>query len=426
MRFSSTLLSRRTFIIGGSVSPFLGKGNPAFIDKRHPDFGKKENPTLEQLITQSINETLSSSSVDAELVDRVVVGNFAGELFSSQGHLGSAAIGAHPKLLNKPSMRCEGACASGALAMQVGVDAIRSGGADLVLVIGAEVQTTVPPRQGGDFLARASHYSRQRKIDDFTFPCLFAKRMKAIVAANHFSMEDTAMVAVKAYTNGNANPLAHMHSAKHSFQSANFVSERNPLFLANPEYKDYLRISDCSQVTDGAASIILASEEGMKRVSRSTLRCAEIKALVCATGNLYVDPSDMTRLQTCTVAAHRALEEAKISALDLQVAEVHDCFTIAEILMYEALGIAPYGKGRDLINNGDTGLGGRIPVNTGGGLLSFGHPVGATGVKQVLELYRQMHNMCGEYQMKRSPTIGAALNMGGDDKTAVCTVLHAH
>jgi len=293
----------------------------------------------------------------------------------------------------------------------------------VTLAVGVEVQTTVSAREGGDYLARASHYARQRSIDDFTFPALFARRMKAISAAGHFTMDDTARVAVKAYANGSKNPLAHMTKSKMPFEVASVASEKNPCFLGNAEFKDYLRMSDCSQVSDGAAALILASEEGLKKLGKKPSDCVEILSLGQATGNLYVDDDDMTKMPTSAAAARKALERAGVKPSDLQVAEVHDCFSIAELLMYEALGIAKYGEAKTLIREGATNLDGRIPVNTGGGLLSFGHPVGATGIKQILEVYRQMKGQCGAYQMKNIPTLGAALNMGGDDKTAVCTVM---
>lgn len=159
-------------------------------------------------------------------------------------------------------------------------------------------------------------------------------------------------------------------------------------------------------------------------LSTQDARLVELKSLACATGNLYEDPVDATRMFTSHAAAERALHEAGITPHQLNVAEVHDCFTIAELLMYEALGIAEYGKAKELIRSGATCLDGRIPVNTGGGLLAFGHPVGATGVKQIMEIYRQMKGLCGEYQLKNKPEFGATLNMGGDDKTAVSCVLH--
>ncbi|KAJ9439610.1 thiolase domain-containing protein [Diplonema papillatum] len=415
---------KRVFIVGGSITPFIGKGNPDFIWKKHPEFGKRENPTLEEYITRSANGALENAGVPAEAIDSMAIGNFCGELFSSQGHLGAALIGANPGFMHKPSMRVEGACASGALAFAHAYKSLLAG-EDVTLAVGAEVQTTVSARVGGDYLARASHYSRQRHIDDFTFPAMFARRMKAIAAAGHFTMDDTAHVATKAYANGNLNPLAHMKAAKMTFEQASSSGDTNPCFLGNEEFSPFLRMSDCSQVSDGGAAVVLATEEGVRKLGKSISDCVEVIALGQSTGNLYEDAADMTKMDTSAVAAQKAFAQANLKPSDLHVAEVHDCFTIAEILMYEALGIAKYGEGGRLASSGETGLGGRIPVNTGGGLLSFGHPVGATGIKQILEVVRQMRGECGEYQLKKTPTLGAALNMGGDDKTAVCTILKA-
>lgn len=425
----------RVFVLGGHITPFVGKGSKLFIDKKHPDFGKKQNKTLEEILATTVQETSKSTGLAGkeELVDHVYVGNFLGELFSNQGHLGAAAIGsltygeagAKNPLMYKPAMRVEGACASGGLAVMSANNALKAGTADIALAVGVEVQTTATARVGGDYLARAADYKRQRKIDDFTFPCLFAKRMKYIAEHNHFTMEDTARVAAKAYANGNKNPLAHMHTRKVSFEQCNGDETANPKFLGNETYKNYLRMTDCSQVSDGGAGVVLANEAGLKKLglSPNDSRLVEMKSLACAASNLYEDPEDACCMFTSRQAAQKALAMAGVKPSDLSVAEVHDCFTIAEMLMYEALGIAEYGHAKDLIRNGDTTLEGRIPVNTGGGLLSFGHPVGATGVKQIMEVYRQMKGQCGAYQMKKIPALGATLNMGGDDKTAVSTVL---
>ena len=145
---------RRAFILGGHISKFIGSRHPDFIWKKHPDFGKKENPTLEDYIDEAVNGALSATGTPAEAVEKAWIGNFAGELFSSQGHLGAAVVGSNKGLQHKPCMRVEGACASGGLAFASALDAIR-GGTDVALVVGAEVQTTVSARQGGEFLARA-------------------------------------------------------------------------------------------------------------------------------------------------------------------------------------------------------------------------------------------------------------------------------
>eukprot|EP00004_Rigifila_ramosa_P014760 TRINITY_DN3383_c0_g1_i1.p1 TRINITY_DN3383_c0_g1~~TRINITY_DN3383_c0_g1_i1.p1 ORF type:complete len:433 (-),score=73.28 TRINITY_DN3383_c0_g1_i1:32-1330(-) len=415
---------RRVFLLGGAITPFLGKGHPDFVAPGHPLHGKQGNPTLEDCITNAVLQALESTGTPPSVVQRAYIGNFTGELFNSQGHLGAAVAGAHPDLQYVPCMRLEGACASGGLATAAAVDAIRAG-ADVVLVVGAEVQTTVSAREGADYLARASHYRRQALKGDFTFPAMFARRIKAYTAKYPDVTErDIARVAVKAFSNANKNPLAHMHTASLDLETAASSGGKNPHFLKHPELKSFLKISDCSQVSDGGAAMVLVSEDGLKKLGKKLSETVEILSLQYAADSLYLD-TDPTQLLTMAVAAKRAYAEAKVSPNEISVAEVHDCFTIAEILMYEAMGWAAPGKGADLLRNGTTELTGRLPVNTGGGLIGFGHPVGATGIKQLLEVFRQMKGKCGAYQVPNSSNLryGLCANMGGDDKTAVVTIL---
>lgn len=413
-------LRRRTFVIGGHTTKFIGKGHPDFIWKRHPDFGTRENPTLEDYITQAVQGALTATGTPASLIDKAWIGNFVGELFSNQGHLGAALIGADPDLIHKPSMRVEGACASGGLAFASAIDSIQAG-ADINLVVGAEVQTTESARIGGDYLARASHYRRQRSLDDFTFPCMFAMRAKAYREA--YGIEETAIdsVAVKAYQNANKNPLAHMQNAKMSMERA-VASDRNPRFLGNEAYAPFMKVSDCSQVSDGGSALIVVSEEGLAKLGKNISEAIEVCSVAVATGNLYEDGNPL-HMDTTHAAAQTAYAQANVRPTDIQIAEVHDCFTITELLMLEALGFADAGKGAHFHAEGHTALDGRVPVNTGGGLVGFGHPVGATGVKQILEVYRQMKGDCGAYQVGNNPQIGLTANMGGNDKTAVVSVL---
>ena len=414
-------MTRRAFVIGGHTTPFIGKRHPDFVWKRHPDFGKRENPTIEEYITTAVVGALSATQTPAAEVEKAWLGNFTGELFSNQGHLGAALVGAHPDLLYKPVMRVEGACASGGLAFSCAVESIRAG-TDVALVAGVEVQTTVSARVCGDYLARAAHYSRQREIDDFTFPALFAERSRHCFPALGITHEDLGRVSVKAYGNANRNPLAHMRAATLTLDEARAATDRNPNFLGNEELAPWLKMSDCSQVSDGASALLVVSEEGLKRLGKTTADAVEVRALAHTTGNLYED-GDPTRLLTTEAAARLAYERAGVTPGDIDIAEVHDCFSITEILMYEALGFADYAAGKDLIREGRTAIDGDIPVNTGGGLIGFGHPVGATGVKQLLELYKQMKGAAGDYQLAKVPALGLAANMGGNDKTVVVTVL---
>lgn len=408
---------RRVFIVGGALTPFTGKGHPDFIWKRHPDFGVKENPTLEGLLQSAVDDAIADTGVDPAAVDRLYIGNFVGELFCNQGHLGAALAGTNPAFANKPAARLEGACASGGLAFLAGVDAIRAG-ENTVLVAGVEVQTTQSARVGADYLARASHYRRQRSIDEFTFPALFARRTKAYREAFGVSEEDIGHVSVKAYGNANLNPLAHMNARKMSIEVAGSTNERNPCFLANEELHPYIKLSDCSQVSDGAAALVMVSEEGLAKLGLTEADVVEVAGTGHSVSSLYTD-GDPTQLTTTANAVQKAYASAGISAKDVNIAEVHDCFTVTELMMLEALGLAAPGQGAALTRDGATGLHGTTPVNTGGGLIGFGHPVGATGIKQPLEIFRQMKGKCGDYQVGGPLAWGITANMGGDDKTVV-------
>eukprot|EP00913_Durusdinium_trenchii_P018181 g17082.t1 len=208
-------------------------------------------------------------------------------------------------------------------------------------------------------------------------------------------MADLAGVGVKAYSNGNKNPLAHMHAIQLPPEKAVAGKE----FLQNADLKPFVQHTHCSQVSDGGAAAIFMSEEGLKRSGLNEQSAVEIVASDYGVGDLWSDPADLTVMDTTKAVVTRMLASAGVSPSDLEVAEVHDCFAIAEVLMYEAIGLAGPGKGTELLKSG-------------GGLISFGHPVGATGVKQVLEIYRQMKGLCGDYQMSRTPQLGLTVNMG--------------
>ncbi|MCZ6629321.1 MAG: hypothetical protein O7E56_13955 [SAR324 cluster bacterium] len=413
--------ARPVYVAAQALTPFIGKGNPDFIDKSHPDFGKRENPSLEEHLVAAVQALIKNENIDPTLIQRGFVGNFAGELFSKQGFLGAMVARADPRLAGIGFARMEAACASGGVSLVSGVEAIQAG-LDLVLVVGAEVQTTVRAREGADFLARAAHYESERGIDDFTFPALLTRRTKAYKEAYGLSDRDLAHFSVKAYANANRNPLAHMKAVKMTLEQAESASDSNPNFLGNPELKEHLRMSDCSQVSDGAAALLLASAEGLRKLDRAMKDCVQVRSYGICTNPLG-QVQDLLRLDTATGAVQEAMSDGSITPSDVQVAEVHDCFTIAELLMYEAIGFAEQGKGAELVLSGRTTLEGDIPVNTGGGLVGFGHPVGATGVKQVAEIYRQMKGLCGDYQIHKDVDTGLTVNMGGDDRTVVSFVL---
>jgi acetyl-CoA acyltransferase len=278
---AQSALARRAFIAGGAHTSFIGKGHPDFVWKGHPDFGKRDNPTFEDDLKEAVNGCLDDTGADPAAIDRLYLGNFVGELFVKQGHMGAALVGSHPAFEGKPAARLEGACASGGLAVLAGLDAIAAG-ADIVLVAGVEIQTTESARTGADYLARAAHYSRQRGIDEFTFPALFARRTKAYRDRFGVSEEDIARVSVKAYANANKNPKAHMQAKEMPLELARQASDKNPAFLGNEELKPYLKVSDCSQVSDGASCLLLVSEKGLAKLGRKEADAVEIVARGCA------------------------------------------------------------------------------------------------------------------------------------------------
>lgn len=411
---------RRVFVAGGAITPFIGKFHPDFIWKGHPDFGKRENPSIEELIHRVARETLQSTGIDGEAIDRGVVGNFVGECFVNQGHLGAMLAAADAGFTHKPFHRVEGACASGGLAIFSGIEAIAAG-ADLVLVVGVEVQSTRNAKDGADFLARAAHYANEREIDPFTFPCMFARRTKAYLEKFGGQLEDLAPIVVKAYGNANRNPNAHMRSVTMSMEQAARSSDANPTFITNPDYKDWLKVSDCSQVSDGACAVLLASERGLAKIGSEEGGAVELVGYGVAAGPLGA-VEDLTNMDVTQAAANEAYLSVGWNATDIQIAEVHDCFSITEVLLTEALGFCLEGQGIEFAAVGSTAIDGSIPVNTGGGLMAFGHPVGATGVKQAFEIFRQMNGLCGDYQILTPPVRGIAANMGGDDRTSVVTL----
>lgn len=412
--------NQRVFVVGGAHTTYLGKGHPDFVWKKHPDFGKRENPTIEEHMAQAIRATLEQTGVSAAAVQRGFVANFAGQTFVNQGHLGAMAPRVDPALAGKPWVRLEAACASGGTAIVAAAESLQAG-YDVAMVLGAEVQTTVSPRQGGDFLARAAHYALERELDDFTFPAMFARRWKIYQETFGATEAELAQVTVKAYANANRNPLAHMSAAKRDLAWAS-GEDNNPKFLQNEELRDYMKVSHCSQVSDGATGLILATEAGLAKIGRSPSDCIELRSWGFQASPLAM-VDDYTVLGNTRGAANEALADSGIAREDIGVVELHDCFSVNEWLMLEAMGFAERGQARELTLSGATNIDGRLPVNTGGGLIGFGHPVGATGVKQVVEVWRQMKGMCGDYQVPSAPDHGITANMGGDDRTTVVTVL---
>lgn len=413
-------LRRKVYLVGGAHTPYLGKGHPDFVPRAAEEAGGRRNPTLEEHLQRAVREAFAATGVDPGEVDRGYVGNFVGELFAQQGHLGAMLAAAHPALARKPFARVEAACASGGVAVVACVDALQ-GAADVALAVGVEVETNVPGKVAADYIARAGHYETEGRRHQHLFPHLFARRARAYKEAFGATDEDLGRVVVKAYANAARNPLAQMRTASMDLAHASTASSRNPTFLDDPELRPHLKLSDCSQLSDGASAVLLATEEGLARLGVGRERTTEILACGFSTSPLGAE-TDPTALPNAAHAAAEAYRDAGLAPPDMDVAELHDCFSISELQLCEAVGLCERGQAARLYRDGATQRGGRIPVNPGGGLIGFGHPVGATGVRMVFDVHRQVKGLGGEHQVGRRVRHGISANLGGDDRTAVVLI----
>ena len=368
-------------------------------------FGELWDRSLRNLLADAGRAALEDAGIDR--VDSLLVGNMTAGMFVGQEHVGAMAADAMG-LLGVPAARIESACASGAAALRLGFFEVASGAADLVMVCGVEKMNDVT--DATDALAAAS----DREYEAYygaTFPSLYAMMARAHMDKYGTTIEQLNLVSIKAHRLGAKNPLAQFR------REVTMKDVENSPMVAEP-----LRVMHCSPVTDGAAAVILCPLEKAKDFNAHPVKIAGIGA---ATASLALhDRTDLCSLEAVRLAGQRAYEMAGKKPEDIDVAEVHDCFAIAEIMNIEALGFVPEGKGGPAVEAGETDLGGRIPVNMSGGLKSKGHPVGATGVAQVVEIYHQLRGESGERQVDGAK-VGLAQNMGGTGASSVVHILEA-
>ncbi|AAY92910.1 thiolase domain-containing protein [Pseudomonas protegens] len=376
----------------------------------HTRFGRLDG-SLEDLVVQVTRDVLVDAAIDAGAIDALFLGQFNSGLVPD-GFPASLMLQADPQLRFKPATRCENACASGSAAIQAGINAIRSGAAELVLVVGAEKMTGNSTAEVTRALAGAG-YQNDPQEAGLSFAQLFGQVAQRYTERYQSPLAAMAAIAVKNHANAMANPLAQMHRAM-DFAHCNSVSPGNPL-IAEP-----LRLTDCSLISDGAAAILLASP----RRAREFRREVAIRALSQVNDFLPMARRDVLAFEGPQLAIQGALHEAGLGLDDLAFAEVHDCFTIAELLIYEAMGLAPKGEGHRALDEGWVNADGRLPVNLSGGLKAKGHPVGATGVSMHALGFRQL---TGEPigLAARSPEFGLLFNMGGMAVANYASVLQA-
>ena len=389
----------------------MERPNVSIVGSGHTKFGRLEAQSLEDLIVAAGREAIDTAGVAPGDIDAAFLGHFNSGLVPD-GFASSLIHQIAPELRFKPATRLENACASGSAAVFAGITAIQAGQAEVVLVVGVEKMTS---RSNADVTKALTGAGYQNDADEaqLSFPQVFAIAAGDYAARYRDPMESMAKIAAKNHQNALRNPLAQMHKSL-DFEACNTVSDLNPL-IAPP-----LRLTDCSPVTDGAAAVILASAERAKQFQREV----EFRSLSHVSDLLPLSAHDFVAFEGPEKAITCALQDGDIVLGDLDFAEVHDCFTIAELLIYEAMGLAPHGEGHRAIEEGTVYREGALPVNLSGGLKAKGHPVGATGVSMLAVAFRQLTGTAGDLQLPNA-TLGLVFNMGGAGVANYASVLEA-
>lgn len=377
--------------------------NSAIVGWSHTKFGKRDEPDVEALIAKVASEALSHAQVDAAGVDGVFVG-VMNTGFSKQGIEGALVALGNPELTYTPAVHLENACATGSAALYAAMDFIDAGRGKIALVVGAEKMTATPVAEVGDILLGASYRKEEANVEG-GFAGIFGQ-----IAQNYFQRygdksRELGMIAAKNHANGVHNEFAHFQKdLGEAFCTT--VSDKNP-YVAAP-----LRRTDCSLISDGASAVVVMHKDMLD----DAVRAIGFKARTQVNDILPLSRRDPTAFEGARRAWRQALEMADVELIDLDLVETHDCFTIAEMIEYEAMGLAEPGQGGRLVQEGYTRKDGKLPVNPSGGLKAKGHPVGATGVSQHVMACIQLMGEGGGMQIADAETVGV-FNMGG---AAVC------
>lgn len=365
----------------------------------HSPFGRLEDPDVESLVERVAGAALADAGVAGGEIDAVFVGHFNGG-FSKQDFPASLPMQSVPELRFKPAVRCENACASGTAAIYAARDFIGAGRGRLALVVGVEKMTATPREKVGENLLHAC-YEREEGDIPAGFAGVFGRIAESYFQRYGDQSDALATIAAKNHKNGVDNPYAHMRRDL-GYAFCRTASEKNP-YVAGP-----LKRTDCSMVSDGAAALVLADEE----IARAMAKAVRFRAAVHVNDFLPLSKRDPTRFEGAEHAWAKALGDAGLTLDDLSFVESHDCFTIAELIEYEAMGLAPHGKGARIALEGVSAPDGKLPVNRSGGLKAKGHPIGATGVSMHVVSAMQLTGSAGAMQLPKAD-IGAVFNMGG-------------
>ncbi len=370
-------------------------------------FGAFPDRDLRSLAVEAGQACIADAHVKPSQIEAFYLGNFAGPSFVGQNHL-APYIGSQLGIVGAPATRFEAACASSGSAFAHAVAAVGAGIHDLVLVGGVEKMTSQTTARTAEILAGAGDMSGEGLVGA-TFPALFAMIARRHMFQYGTTREHLAAVAVKNHANGAKNPQAHMRK-EISMEKA----------LAGKPISEPLTVFDCSLISDGAAAVMLAP---LERAAEFSAKPVRILGIAQTSDYVALDAKeDITTFRAVRLAGERAYKMANVAPKDIEFAELHDCFTIAEIVATEDLGFCAKGQGGPYVLEGRTCLNGERPVNASGGLKAKGHPVGATGVGQICDVTKQIRGEAGELQVKRHK-LGLAQNLGGSGATAVVTIM---
>jgi len=365
----------------------------------HTPFGKLDGETVESLIVRVTTAALADAGIAASDVDEIVLGHFnAG--FSAQDFTASLVLQATPDLRFAPATRVENACATGSAAVHQALKSIDAKAARIVLAVGVEQMTATPGPEIGRILLKASYVREEADIEG-GFAGIFGKIAGLYFQKYGDQSDALARIAAKNHKNGVGNPYAQMRKDL-GYDFCRQESEKNP-YVAGP-----LKRTDCSLVSDGAAAVVLADVETALRLSKAVI----FRAAEHVQDFLPLSKRDILKFEGCAEAWKRALARAGVALGDLSFVETHDCFTIAELIEYEAMGLVPEGQGASAIKEGLTEKSGRLPVNPSGGLKAKGHPIGATGVSMHVLAAMQLTGTAGGMQIEH-PRLAGIFNMGG-------------
>lgn len=381
--------------------------NVAVVGVGMTKFGERWDMQLRDLFVDASIEAIDEAGIDLKDIQAIYIGNMSSGEWVEQEHLGPL-LADYLGVRGVPAYNVESACASSGVAFKLAYDAVARGLYDIVLVGGVEKMTDVKTEESTHHLASAA----DREYEAFlgaTFPSLFALMARRHMYEYGTTREQLAMVAVKNHRNGSLNPKAHFR---------NVISIDT--VLESPMVADPLKLFDCSPISDGASAVIIAGDEVAKKLTDTPVY---VIGSGYATDTIALhDREDITTIKSIVESSRIAYKMAGVEPKDIDVAEIHDCFTIAEIIAYEDLGFAEKGMGGKLIEEGETEIDGKIPVNTSGGLKAKGHPVGATGVAQIIEITLQLRGEAGKRQVSKAE-IGLTQNIGGSGSSSVVHIL---